>query len=147
MGSRSAFTLLELVVVIFLVSLLAALVVPNLQYSENRIRTQARQVASVLRYLNETAASKKVTLAISFNLDEGTITWQDSEGERSESIETLAAVELQSRGAVKEGELVVFFEPLGLREYLLVHLRHDDEVRTVAFNPVSGRVRIIEPDR
>jgi hypothetical protein len=48
---------------------------------------------------------------------------------------------------VKEGELVVFFEPLGLREYLLVHLRHDDEGRTVAFNPVSGRVRIIEPDR
>jgi general secretion pathway protein H len=141
------FTLLELMVVLFIVSLMAALVLPNLRYSENRIRSQARKVASILRYLNETAAAKKVTLPISFNIDKGTITWQDSEGERSEEIDSLSAVELQSRGILKEGELVVFFQPLGLREYLMVYLRQDDEERTVAFNPVSGRVKIIEPEK
>lgn len=145
-AARNAFTLIELMVVLFLVSLLAALVVPALQHSESRINAEARKVASTLRYLNETAASKKVTLSISFDLDKGAITWEDSEGQRAEDMESLAAVELQSRGMVKEGELIVFFEPLGLREYLLVYLRDGSEERTVAFNPVSGRVKIIEPE-
>lgn len=145
-AAKSAFTLIELMVVLFLVSLLAALVVPALQHSESRINTEARKMASILRYLNETAASKKATLSIGFDLDKGAVTWEDSEGQRAEGMESLAAVELQSRGMVKEGELIVFFEPLGLREYLLVYLRDGGEERTVAFNPVSGRVRIIEPE-
>lgn len=145
--SQSAFTLIELMVVLFIVSLMAALVLPNLRYSESKVRTQARKVASILRYMNETAAARKETLSISFDLDKGSITWQDSDGERSEDIDSLSAVELQSRGMLREGELVVFFQPLGLREYLMVYLRQDDEERTVAFNPVSGRVKIIEPEK
>lgn len=135
------FTLLELIVVLFVVSFVAAVVLPSFTVSSSVVKAEARKVASLLRYLNETAVSRKETLAIMFDLDEGIVAWPEP-AERTEKMKGLYAVELQSRGMVKEGELTVFFEPTGMREYLAVYLEHNGKEKVVMFNPVSGRAKI-----
>jgi prepilin-type N-terminal cleavage/methylation domain-containing protein len=137
------FTLLELLVVLFVLSLVFALVLPNFAIKEGRIKNDARKIASILRYMNETAALKKQTLQMKFDLDERVLSWEAQDGRKTQEVQGLRAVEIHSRGMVKEGELIVFFGPQGLDEHLWVYLRHDDKEMTVAFNPISGRARIL----
>jgi general secretion pathway protein H len=139
-----AFTLLELMVVLFVLSIMLTLVLPYFNMSGDDLDAQARQMASVLRYLNETAASRKETMEIKFDLAKRLVTWSESGSEKAESFETLKAVELQSRGTLTDGELTVFFGPTGLGEFLNVYLSDGGVEKTVAFNPISGRVSISE---
>jgi hypothetical protein len=78
-----------------------------------------------------------------FDLDERVLSWEAQDGRKTQEVQGLRAVEIHSRGMVKEGELIVFFGPQGLDEHLWVYLRHDDKEMTVAFNPISGRARIL----
>jgi hypothetical protein len=133
---------MELVVVLFIIALMAALLMPSFETSEGRMKSEARKMASLLRYLNETSAAKKKNLSLRFDLGEGTVTPSEGVGGRELRLETLYGVELQTRGLLKEGELTVFFPPLGLREHMWVYLGHGDNGLTVALNPVSGRVKI-----
>lgn len=142
LGCRRAFTLIELMATLFVLSLVLTLVLPYFHFSSNRLNSEAREVASILRYLNETAASRKETMEITFDIDQRRLSWTDADSRKSETFQSLDAVELQSRGMLREGELKVFFSPLGLREFLSVHLKEDEESKTVAFNPISGRVKI-----
>lgn len=144
-GAR-AFTLLELMVVLFVLSIMLTLVLPYFNMSGNSLDAEARKMASVLRYLNETAAARKETMQIKFDLAKRLVTWSESGSEKAESFQTLKAVELQSKGTLKEGELTVFFGPTGLGEFLNVYLSDGDAERTVAFNPISGRVRISDEE-
>jgi prepilin-type N-terminal cleavage/methylation domain-containing protein len=141
--NNHGFTLLELLVVLFVISVVSAIVLPNFTLKEGGIRKDARKVASILRYMNETAALKKQTLHIKFDLDKGRLSWEGHDGRKTQEMRRITAVEMQSRGVVKEGELIVFFSPQGLDEYLWVYLEHDDSKITVAFNPISGRAKII----
>jgi type II secretion system protein H len=141
--SIGGFTLLELLVVLFIVSLMMAIVAPAFQTSEREAKSEARKLASLIRHLNETSAARKETLHLRFDLDENTIAWKDR-AERESRLEHLYGVELQTKGLVKEGELTVFFTPLGMGEYMWVYLGHGDDSITVAFNPISGRVKILE---
>jgi len=144
-----AFTLIELMATLFVLSLVFALVLPYFHFSGNELNSEAREVASILRYLNETAASRKETMEITFDLDGKRLSWTEADSRKSEAMKSLRAVELQSRGMLREGELKVFFSPVGLREFLSVHLGDGEEARTVAFNPISGRVKISseEPEK
>lgn len=139
--SAAAFTLLELMVVLFVVSLVLAIAIPSFSVSSGKLKSEARKVSSMLRYMNETAAAKKETLSLKFDFKNGLIAWNDG-AERKEKLESLVAVDLQSTGKVNEGELTVFFSPLGLREYMSVYLRRGEEEITVSFNPISGRTKI-----
>lgn len=137
------FTLLELIVVLFIVSVVMAVVLPSFSTTSSGLKADARRVASILRHLNETAVLKKKTLHLKFDLAEKTLTWPDRGGERTESISSMRIVELQTKGGVSEGELTVFFSPLGLSEHLNIYLSRGDEDMTVAMSPVSGRVKIL----
>jgi prepilin-type N-terminal cleavage/methylation domain-containing protein len=142
--TKSGFTLLELAVVVFIISLMAALVFPAFQGSNSRLKSEARRMASLLRYLNDNAISAKETYPLKFDLGEGELSWKGPDGEKSEKIRDLAGVDLQSKGELKKGEVTVFFSPLGIREYMALHLREDYKDMTVSINPISGRVKIAE---
>jgi general secretion pathway protein H len=134
--------------VIFIVSLVAALVMPSFGgFGPKGIRADARHVASLLRYLNESAVSMKETYPLRIDLGASSLSWKEPEGEKSERLGTLVSTELQSRGELKEGQVTVFFGPAGLQEFLKIKLRDEDRSITVAFNPISGRVKIIEDER
>lgn len=138
------FTLLELIVVIFILSLVAGIVMPSFyRFAEGELRSEARKMASLLRYLNDNAISKKESFFIRFNLDDKTVSWSIPDGERSDSIDTLFSVSTPSAGELLSGEIALFFGPLGLQEHLTVVLRDNNRTESVSFNPLSGRAKVV----
>jgi general secretion pathway protein H len=146
-GRHRGFTLLELIVVIFIVSLLAGIVFPSFRaLSGRQLGADARKIASLIQYLNDSALASKETYSADFDLQEASISWKGPEGDKTEKIKTLAGVSLQSKGMVRTGQVMVFFSPLGIQEYLEILLNDEEEVMTVTFNPVSGRAKILTGD-
>lgn len=105
--------------------------------------SDAKKIASILRYLNDTSISSKKSSHIGFDLGAGGISWRSPEGDRSEIFRSLSAVKLPSKGAVREGQVIVFFGPLGAEEDIAVFLRDDKTEVRVVLSRVSGRVKII----
>ncbi|MCC6347339.1 MAG: prepilin-type N-terminal cleavage/methylation domain-containing protein, partial [Nitrospirales bacterium] len=112
--SEEGFTLLELLVVIFIIALVAAVVFPSLHLLEGRgLNTEAKRIASILRYLNDTALAAKEECTLKVDFREGTLSWKGPDFDRSEKFRTLAGITLPSRGEIREGEVTVFFDALG----------------------------------
>ncbi|MDP2167878.1 MAG: prepilin-type N-terminal cleavage/methylation domain-containing protein [Thermodesulfovibrionales bacterium] len=142
-GRARGFTLLELIAVIFIISLLAAVAFPSFRGTgERKLRSDARNISSMLRYLNDSAVAAKETYSVKFDIGSGAVLWEGPEGKRTEKFKSIAALYLQSKGTVREGEVKVFAGPMGFQEHLKVHLRDGDNAMTVEFNPISGRTKI-----
>lgn len=140
---ESGFTALELVVVVFLLSLIALLVFPSFwSLKEQTQAEEARRIASILRYLNDRAVSCKEECTLKVNLREGSLSWKSREGERKEKFSSLAGISLQSRGEVKEGEVILLFGPSGIQEAIAIHLQAGGDSTRIEFNPLSGRVKV-----
>ena len=140
---KGGFTILELLVVIFLVSLMAALALPSFSViGESRIKSDAKKLASILRYLNDSAISSKEVFLLKVDFRERVLEYKGPEGKRAETIANISAVELQTRGMVSEGEVILFFNPTGASEAFSFILKDDKKTVTVSFNPLSGRVKI-----
>jgi general secretion pathway protein H len=141
--SKHGFTLLELIVVLFIISLVAAVVLPSFAgFGDSKLKSEAREIASILRYMHDSAVSRKETFLIKFNLDEGTVYWMGPDGGKTRSFNDITGVTLQSKGKVSEGEITLFFGPFGIQENLSVHMSKGDKEMTVTLNHLSGRVKI-----
>jgi general secretion pathway protein H len=143
---RSAgFTLIELIVALFIISLVAAIVFPSFYgLGEQRIVSDAHKIASLLRYLNDTATYTKETYSLKFDLRDDAISWKGPDGEQHDNIKSLSEVYLPSKGEITEGDATVFFGPLGAAETIEVRLKDGGKAMTVTFSPVSGRAKISE---
>ncbi|MDO8784628.1 MAG: prepilin-type N-terminal cleavage/methylation domain-containing protein [Syntrophales bacterium] len=140
---NKGFTLLELIVVIFIISLMLAVSFPYFTVSEaGKLKSEAARIASVLRYLNDSAVSTKETVAVKFDLRQKTVSYKGPDGEKVERIDDLSDVSLQSRGRVSDGEVIVFFTPTGASESFIIHLRSEDSAIAVSSNSLNGRVRV-----
>jgi prepilin-type N-terminal cleavage/methylation domain-containing protein len=144
MPPRKGFTFLEVVVVIFILSVFMALVIPVFSTDTSKLRDEAREMASIIRYVNDLAVTRKRLFEVGFDFSEGTVSWEQEGRRRRKEMGFLQGVELSSRGLVREGELIVFFSPLGPGEHMRVFFEHEDERKTVSFNPVSRRVTVNE---
>jgi prepilin-type N-terminal cleavage/methylation domain-containing protein len=143
-SSKLGFTLLELVVVLFVISLVTALVLPSfIGFGETRLKSEAREMASILRYMNDSAISRKETFSMRFDLNEGRVYWKGPDGDRSGRFADMTGITTQSTGKVSEGEITLFFEPLGIQENLSVHMGSDDKEMEITLNHLSGRVKIV----
>lgn len=147
---RQGFTLFELVVVLFIFSLMLALALPSLSILvEGRLKSDAKRIASILRYVNDSALSTKNTIPIKVDLDQKTLTFVGPDGERGERFDTIVKIDLQSKGTVSEGEVMLIFSPTGAQENIDFYLKGNSKDMTrVSFNYLSGRVKITdEPSR
>ncbi|MFN3396326.1 MAG: Tfp pilus assembly protein FimT/FimU [Thermodesulfovibrionales bacterium] len=151
------FTLLELLVVIFVVSLFLAISAPSFTGLEsNEIRSEAKKIASILRYLNDSAMAKKEERYLIVNLQDNSVTYSAEDGEKRERLEYLRAIYLGTRGEINSGEVKVIFTPLGAGEFMRFYLgmglglgtitdkTGDSQTFVVELNPLSGRVKIGE---
>ncbi len=146
--TRSGFTLLELIVVIFILSVFMGLVMPVFYgVGEGRLNSEAGKMISILRYLNDSAVSRKETFPLTISLDTGTVRWKTHEGEKSEKLAGLFSVSTTSTGNVSKGEVTLFFGPLGLQENLLITLKDRDKEMLVSFNSLSGRAKVIQDSK
>jgi general secretion pathway protein H len=141
--NRNGFTLLELVVVLFIISLITAILLPSFAgFGENKLKSEAREMASILRYMNDSAITRKENYSLKFDLGDNIISWKGPDGEKSKKFDDLTGVASESKGMISKGELIFFFDPLGARENLDVHISRDNKNMVVSLNHLSGRVKI-----
>lgn len=137
------FTLLELIVVIFIVSLVLATSLPSFtRIGESRIKSDAKKLASIIRYLNDTAVSTKNNVYLKIDFKGRVVSYETSEEKRTEKFESISGVELQSRGMVSDGEVVILFGSSGAKESFKVYLSDGKGTKTIILNSLSGRVSI-----
>ncbi|MFZ3137884.1 MAG: prepilin-type N-terminal cleavage/methylation domain-containing protein [Thermodesulfovibrionales bacterium] len=142
-SSKRGFTLLEIVVVLFIVSLVMAIVLPSFAgFGESKLKSEAREMASILRYINDSASSRKETFSVKFDLDKNLVSWKGPEGDKTKKFDDMTGVTTQSNGMVSKGELIVFFEPFGIQENLSVHMRRGKKGVVITLNHLSGKVKI-----
>ena len=141
--SNKAFSLLELVVIIFMLSLIIAVVFPSFSFQrDGKLKSEAGRIASILRYLNDCAVSAKETYAVNINFKEKTLSYKGPEGERVEKIDDLSRVTTQSKGNISEGEAIILLSPTGAGENFSIHLTGAELSMAVVFNALSGRVKV-----
>lgn len=137
------FTLLELIVVIFIVSLVLATSLPSFtRIGESRIKSDAKKLASIIRYLNDTAVSTKNNVYLKIDFKGRVVSYETPEEKRTEKFESISGVELQSRGMVSDGEVVILFGSSGAKESFKVYLSDGKGTKTIILNSLSGRVSI-----
>lgn len=145
---RIGFTLIELVVVIFVVSLVVAISLPSFRHiGANTLKSDARRVASILRYLNDTAITTKEELYLKINFKDRLFIYNAGEGEKKEVFRDLSGLELQSKGRVGDGEVTIFFGTSGALESFRVYLTGGKEVWKIALNNLSGRVSVVKEEK
>ncbi|OGW36719.1 MAG: hypothetical protein A2Y97_01400 [Nitrospirae bacterium RBG_13_39_12] len=143
-SSKRGFTLLELIVVLFVISLVMAIVLPSFSgFGERNLKSEAREMASILRYMNDSAISRKETFFIRFDLDERMVHWKGPDGEKAKRFDNITGITAQSTGKVSKGEITFFFEPVGIQENLSVYMVSSNKEMSICLNHLSGRVKIV----
>ena len=137
------FTFLELIVVIFVISLVLAVSLPSFTLQqEGNLKSEAGHIASIVRYLNDSAISTKETCSMNVNFKEKSIRYKSPEGEKEERINSLSRIFLQSKGNVSDGEVTIFFSPTGAGENFTVYLTGLELSMEIIFTALSGRVKV-----
>jgi prepilin-type N-terminal cleavage/methylation domain-containing protein len=137
------FTLLELIATLFVISVVMALVLPSFtDFGERKLKSEVREMASLLRYMNDSAIARKATFFIKFDLDEGMVSWTGPDGKREKTFDDITGITTQATGRVSKGEITFFFEPLGTRENISVHMSDGENDMSVILYHLSGRVKI-----
>jgi len=146
--TRSGFTLFELVIVIFIISLTSALIMPSFWDSgERALKAEAKRTAGTLRYIYDEAAGKKQTYILTFNIDKGFWGFKSDTETRIIKLKDRVLfkdITIPSLGNVSEGEVIMEFGPLGPAEPVTIHLMKNDAEYTIIFNHISGRAKIYD---
>ena len=143
LDNSKGFTLFEIVVVIFILSVIAAIVLPSITVMGTaKINSDAKRIASILRYLNDTAQTTKETASLKIDVKKRLLSYETAEGKKEEIFDTIRSVETQSRGALHAGEVTLFFHSTGAAENVEIHLSDERTNVAVSFNHLSGRVKI-----
>ncbi len=144
----SAFSLVELVIVIFIISLTTALIMPSFRDTgERALRSDAKQIGNTLRYVYDEAVGKKKTYTVIFNLDESVWGFESPNESRSFHLGrniVFRDVLIPSHGEISGGEIAIEFGPLGPDEPVTIHLLKDRKEYTVVFNHLNGRPKVFE---
>lgn len=146
--SSSGFTLIELIVVIFIISIAAAIIIPSFPLAERgMLKKESRRISSALRYVYDEATAKKQTYLFNINLDNKS--WGFKSEKESRNFEIRGDVKIKdvivpSHGEISRGELTIEFGPMGPDEPIILHLKKDEAEYTVIFNHLSGRTKILE---
>ncbi|MCX8030618.1 MAG: type II secretion system GspH family protein [Thermodesulfovibrionales bacterium] len=142
-NKKNGLTLLELLVVIAILTSLTAIIIPTLSFFEElKIKQEAKKIASIMRFLNDHSITTKETFYLTVNLDKKQFLYTTLEGEIKERFDTLSAVNLQSKGIIRNGEVTIFFHSQGVAEYVSIHLRDQKSEITISVNPLSGKIKI-----
>ncbi|HZV80649.1 MAG TPA: prepilin-type N-terminal cleavage/methylation domain-containing protein [Geobacteraceae bacterium] len=160
LAPRSAgFTLLELLVVIVIIAIAAALVAPRLPATESmELQGSARKLAATIRYLEERAVAGKMLYRLRLNISANTvrITRKLASGDEIPPDDRLLDREILGKrvaitdvstprlGKVSEGEVVIDIGGAGLTDFLTIHLASGaEQAFTVAALPNNGRVKVL----
>lgn len=142
---RKGFTLLEVILVVFLITIVTAAVLPSFSdILSNDISGDSRAVASIFRLLIDDSGATGTALPMVIDLDRKIIHYVKEGREAIKEIDTLYSVETPSEGLKENGEAELEFQPSGFSEYVKVRLSDAESTMDVVYNPYTGRVMIKE---
>jgi prepilin-type N-terminal cleavage/methylation domain-containing protein len=146
--NKRGFSLIELLVVIFIISITSALVIPSLwRTEEDALVKEAKHISSTLRYVYDVTVSRREKHLFFMNLDTDSYGFEgesESRNFRMKEEGSFRDVLVPSMGKRSEGEVTVEFGPLGPDEPIIIHLVIGDYEYTVVFNHITGRTKIIK---
>ncbi|MBE7416087.1 MAG: hypothetical protein HS130_13080 [Deltaproteobacteria bacterium] len=157
MRGCGGFTIIELVVLMAVIGLVLAVALPRLAGFEHAaLKSQAGKLSTLLRYANESAATKRLHYKVSFDIENGSVMVERSPDGREFSGDTgirglkmsggvaLRDLVVEGFGKIETGTVSVVFTPLGAAGGFSVHLEAGKDWFTVKFNPYSGKAEVVE---
>ncbi len=148
MKAKDGFTLVELIIVIFIISLTTALVMPNLwDTGERALKSEAKRISNTLMYIYDEAAGKKQTYTLKIDFNTDSFSYEGEKESRSFKMKDnirFKDIVIPSLGEVSIGEVIYQFGPMGPEEPITLHLIKEDNEFTIMFNHINGRAKIRE---
>ncbi len=160
--TQAGFTLIELVLVVFLLALMASLSLPLISgFEPNGLASSARRLAGTVKYLYNEAAMTGLEHRLIFELEQGKYkaTRIATSGELEDLQGTGAEKALSSgvrflriyqpqRGEQSTGEITTALLPGGWLEETIIHLQDEDKKQlTLRLVPMTGLTEIYEGNR
>ncbi len=154
----AGFTLLELVIVIFILGILALMIFPKISAFEvNKGKGITRHLSGLIQHLTQESAATKKTFRLQYDLDKSSYWVEVLQGNREFAPATgpLASgrklpkgllfedVVTARHGKVSDGVAFTEFFPLGV-EKTVIHLREGEQVWTLMVNALTGRVKVFD---
>jgi|GEM_PF-1503517 len=139
--ATKGFTLIEIIVVIFILSISLAIVFPSIN-TKRSLNSEAKRLASILRYLLDNAITKKETFTLTVKFPERVLIYETSEGKREERFPDLENVQTSKDTIRENSSITIFFYPTGVKDLFTFVLKNEKEEYLVKINPVSYRVKI-----
>jgi prepilin-type N-terminal cleavage/methylation domain-containing protein len=138
-----AFTFLEVVIVVFIVSILAAVVLPSFFGSSiSSHDDDARMIASIIRFAKDSSQFSMNEVSIDIDLDKKTLAFMRENKKEVRKVDSLHAVKVTSSKKRLSGKMTVVFPDSGLTERITVSLIANSGYLDVIYNPYSGKVTI-----
>lgn len=161
MRSERAFTLIEILVVMFLIGSVLAIAVPKfMDIADVNIKSASRQLTGTIKYLYNEAVFKKNVYRLVFDLDneEYWVEYMDGNQFREVIDPLIERKKLPSgiyfediytertAGKVDTGNQVfLLFLPTGFVDFGVIHLEADSEnYYTIATKPYTGGTRVFD---
>ncbi len=155
----SGFTLIEIVVVLFLLALFSALTLPMLTgIGQDGLSASARRLAGTVKYLYNESALNRQEYRLIFHLDKGSyearVLKTDGEwtevtgigaGRRLKGKTRFAEVDVAGKGAFTTGEVTAEIHPQGWLPETVVHLDNGKGGKmTLRIMPFTGATEVYE---
>ncbi|MGL3711415.1 prepilin-type N-terminal cleavage/methylation domain-containing protein [Leptospirillum ferriphilum] len=156
------FTLLEILVVLFLIVLIASLIGPKLVLKKNPgLKDIARKIVTESRLLYWEAVSSQKMIRLYYNLEKGTVTAVQIEPNGQKKTLEITGVRpwkmpprchfdriiTLHQGKVDSGKTFTQFFPTGAVEPTTIHLSSlHDRSMTLVFSPLNGKVHVYKGD-
>ncbi|MBC8285303.1 MAG: GspH/FimT family pseudopilin [Nitrospinae bacterium] len=154
LSENNGFTLLELILVLFLMGLIAGLVLPFVVSTLDRVKLQseARQIASALQFARSEAITKKTLFTFNANIDQNQY-WLaiPKEKEVTQSKTLSDSVRIRdyqgTEDILTDGNFIINFYPRGNSSAGTIHLQSsiaesDTPVYAIIIDPITGKPKI-----
>ena len=157
--NRMGFTLLELIIVIVILGTVALFAFPRIPFLDDfALNSEARRTAGLIRYLDESASAKKIYYRVWFHLGQGSLEVESSvdgfefrkmgdpslKGFTLKGEVVMQDIVLQQRGRINQGDVAVIFSPGAGAEPFNLHLKKNDRILTISYNPFSGKAKVFD---
>ncbi len=144
------FSLLEIIVVMFIISVVMLAAMPDfLALSDEPLKREAMRLASLIRYENDQAVTRKETHHIRFNMESSTWTVivadgkPDRSGRLNHNVRFLDII-TSDRGKIDRGTQTVTFTPEGLIDPTVIHIEREKLQFSIIIYPYAAHVETYE---
>ncbi len=151
---NKGFSLLELILVLFLMGLIAGLALPFVLKTLDRVKIQSevRRIASTLKFARSEAISKKILFTFNANIDQNKY-WlaipKQKKVIQSKTLDDSVRIRnyKHAEKTLTDGVFIINFYPLGNSSAGTIHLQSsidesDITVYAIIINPITGKPEI-----